>query len=179
MNAVLEDAGRLDVLVNNAGVAIHGDTPDFAEETWRRLMSLNVDAVFWACKAAIPAMVKNGGGTIVNMGSMSGIASNIPQNQVAYNSSKAAVHMMTKSLASEFAAQNIRVNAVAPGYIDTDMSRGGIASPEWGPIWRNMTPMDRVGQPDEIAAATLFLASPASSYITGEVLVADGGYTTR
>ena len=87
--------------------------------------------------------------------------------------------MMTKSLASEFAAQNIRVNAVAPGYIDTDMSRGGIASPEWGPIWRNMTPMDRVGQPDEIAAATLFLASPASSYITGEVLVADGGYTTR
>ncbi len=179
VNAVLEDAGRLDVLVNNAGVAIHGDTPDFAEETWRRLMSLNVDAVFWACKAAIPAMVKNGGGTIVNMGSMSGIASNIPQNQVAYNSSKAAVHMMTKSLASEFAAQNIRVNAVAPGYIDTDMSRGGIASPEWGPIWRNMTPMDRVGQPDEIAAATLFLASPASSYITGEVLVADGGYTTR
>ena len=83
VNAVLEDAGRLDVLVNNAGVAIHGDTPDFAEETWRRLMSLNVDAVFWACKAAIPAMVKNGGGTIVNMGSMSGIASNIPQNQVA------------------------------------------------------------------------------------------------
>ena len=86
-------------------------------------------------------MLATGGGTIVNVGSMSGIASNIPQNQVAYNSSKAAVHMMTKSLASEFADRNIRVNAVAPGYIETDMSRGGIANPEWFPIWRDMTPM--------------------------------------
>ena len=176
---VIADAGRLDVLVNNAGIAIHGDTPDFPEESWEKLMALNVDAVFWACKAAIPAMLKNGGGSIVNMGSMSGIASNIPQNQVAYNSSKAAVHMKTKSLASEFAAHNIRVNALAPGYINTDMSRGGIADPEWGPVWRDMTPMARVGEPEEIAAAALFLASPASSYVTGDILVADGGYTTR
>ena len=86
---------------------------------------------------------------------------------------------ITRLLANEWGAKGVNINAIAPGYIDTDMSRGGIASPEWGPIWRNMTPMDRVGQPDEIAAATLFLASPASSYITGEVLVADGGYTTR
>ena len=87
--------------------------------------------------------------------------------------------MMTKSLASEFADRNIRVNAVAPGYIETDMSRGGIANPEWFPIWRDMTPMGRVGQPDEVASAILFLASPASSYVTGDVLVIDGGYTTR
>ena len=176
---VVKDAGRLDVLVNNAGVAIHGDTPDFSQENWRKLMSLNVDAVFWCCKAAIPHLLAVGGGTIVNMGSMSGIASNIPQNQVAYNSSKAAVHMMTKSLASEFAAQNIRVNAIAPGYIDTDMSRGGFSNPEWFPVWSGMTPMGRVGQPEEIAAIALFLASPASSYMTGDVVVADGGYTTR
>lgn len=116
---------------------------------------------------------------MVNMGSMSGIASNIPQNQVAYNSSKAAVHMMTKSLASELAADSIRVNAVAPGYIQTDMSQGGIENPEWWPVWRDMTPMGRVGQPDEVAAATLFLASPASSYMTGTVMLVDGGYTTR
>lgn len=142
-------------------------------------MSLNVDAVFRACRAAIAPMRAQKSGVILNVGSMSGIASNIPQNQVAYNASKAAVHMMTKSLASELAAENIRVNALAPGYIDTEMSRGGIENPDWFPIWRDMTPMGRVGQPDEVAAAALFLCSPASSYVTGEVLVIDGGYTTR
>ena len=165
---------RLDVLVNNAGVAIHGDTPDFAEETWRRLMSLNVDAVFWACKAAIPAMVKNGGGTIVNMGSMSGIASNIPQNQVAYNSSKAAVHMMTKSLASEFAAQNIRVNAVAPGPVATELFLQG-KSPELIDRLAKLNPLERLGQPDDIARVVAFLAGPDGAWINGQILRANGG----
>lgn len=179
VQAVLERAGRLDILVNNAGVAIHGDSAGFSDDVWRRLMALNVDAVFRCCRAAIPSMRAQGGGSIVNMGSMSGIASNIPQNQVAYNSSKAAVHMMTKSLASELALDGIRVNALAPGYIQTEMSQGGIDNPDWFPIWRNMTPMQRVGQPEEVATAALFLASPAASYITGSVLVIDGGYTTR
>ncbi len=176
---VLEQSGQLDILVNNAGVAIHGDTAEFADENLERLMSLNVSAVFRCCRAAIRALRVQGGGTIVNVGSMSGIASNIPQNQVAYNSSKAAVHMMTKSLASELALDNIRVNALAPGYIQTDLSQGGIDNPEWFPIWRDMTPMQRVGQPEEVAMAALFLASPASSYVTGDILVIDGGYTTR
>jgi len=142
-------------------------------------MTLNMDSVFWCSQAAIPSMRRTGGGAIVNIGSMSGIVSNIPQNQVAYNSSKAAVHMMTKSLASELAMDDIRVNAVAPGYIDTDMSRGGMANPDRFPVWRDMTPMRRVGRPEEVAAAVLFLASEASSYVTGDVLVIDGGYTTR
>ncbi len=176
---VLDKAGRLDVLVNSAGIAIHGDSADYPDETWDRIMTINVDAVFRCCKAAIPPMRAQGGGTIVNVGSMSGIASNIPQNQVAYNASKAAVHMMSKSLASELALDNIRVNALAPGYIQTELSQGGIDNPDWFPIWKSMTPMQRVGQPDEVATAALFLASPASSYITGDVLVIDGGYTTR
>jgi NAD(P)-dependent dehydrogenase (short-subunit alcohol dehydrogenase family) len=171
--------GRLDILVNNAGIAIHGDSGEFSDETWREIMTVNVDAVFRGCRAALAPMRRQGGGAILNIGSISGIISNIPQNQVAYNSSKAAVHMMTKSLASEVAAENIRVNAIAPGYIETDMSRGGIANPDWFPTWRGMTPMGRVGQPDEIAAAALFLCSAAASYVTGEVLVIDGGYTTR
>ncbi|MCW8060634.1 SDR family NAD(P)-dependent oxidoreductase [Agrobacterium tumefaciens] len=179
VNKVAEDAGRLDVLVNNAGLANGADTPLFSEEQWRDVMALNVDSVFWCSQAAVTLMRKKGGGTIVNVGSISGIVSNIPQNQVAYNSSKAAVHMMTKSLASEFALDNIRVNAVAPGYIDTEMSRGGMAHPVRGPVWREMTPMQRFGRPDEVAAAILFLASDASSYVTGDILVVDGGYTTR
>jgi NAD(P)-dependent dehydrogenase (short-subunit alcohol dehydrogenase family) len=172
-------AGRLDIVVNNAGIAIHGDSGDYPDETWREIMAINVDAVFRCCRAALSPMRRQGGGVILNIGSISGIVSNIPQNQVAYNSSKAAVHMMTKSLASEVAAENIRVNAVAPGYVETDLSRGGIENPEWFPIWRSMTPIGRVGQPEEVAAAALFLCSEASSYVTGEVLVVDGGYTTR
>jgi NAD(P)-dependent dehydrogenase (short-subunit alcohol dehydrogenase family) len=179
VSAALAKAGRIDILVNNAGIAIHGDSGDYPEETWRRIMAINVDAVFRCCRAVLAPMREKGSGVILNVGSMSGIVSNIPQNQVAYNSSKAAVHMMTKSLASEVAAENIRVNAVAPGYIETDLSRGGIANPEWFPTWRQMTPMGRVGQPVEVAAAALFLCSQASSYVTGEVLVIDGGYTTR
>ncbi|CAM5766134.1 oxidoreductase [Labrys miyagiensis] len=171
--------GRLDVLVNNAGIASHGDTPDFDDERWREIMGTNLDAVFRGCRAALGPMRRQGGGTIVNVGSISGFISNVPQNQVAYNASKAAVHMMTKSLASEFAAENIRVNAVAPGYIDTDMTRGGIENPDWFPVWREMTPMRRVGKAEEVAACVLFLAAPASSYVTGEVLVVDGGYLTR
>jgi NAD(P)-dependent dehydrogenase (short-subunit alcohol dehydrogenase family) len=179
ISEVLTKAGRLDILVNSAGIAIHGDSGDYPEETWRNIMTINVDAVFRCCRAALAPMRRQGSGVILNVGSISGIVSNIPQNQVAYNSSKAAVHMMTKSLASEVAAENIRVNAVAPGYVETDLSRGGIENPEWFPIWRGMTPMGRVGQPDEVAAAALFLCSEASSYVTGEVLVVDGGYTTR
>ena len=175
----LAKEGKLDILVNAAGVATHGETLDFTESQWRDQMSINVDAVFRTAKAVLGPMTKNGSGVILNIGSISGIVSNIPQQQVAYNSSKAAVHMMTKSLASEFATRNIRVNSIAPGYIETDMSRGGIADPEMFPIWRDMTPMRRVGQPEEVAAAALFLCSPAASYITGAVLVVDGGYTTR
>lgn len=172
-------SGQLDILVNCAGIAIHGDSPDYPDETWSKVIGINLDAVFRCCRAALGPMCSRQEGVILNMGSMSGIVSNIPQNQVAYNSSKAAVHMLTKSLASEFAAENIRVNAIAPGYIETSLSRGGIENPDWFPIWKQMTPMGRVGQPEEIATAALFLCSPASSYVTGSILVIDGGYTTR
>ena len=110
---------------------------------------------------------------------MSGIVSNFPQPQVAYNASKSAVHMLTKSLASDFAEFNIRVNAIAPGYIKTPMTNLSKENEHWYDKWNKMTPMGRMGNPEEVASAALFLCSQASSYITGEILVVDGGYTAR
>ena len=173
------DIGRLDILVNNAGIAVGGDTESFPVEDYRRLMAINLDAVFLTCQAALGPMRRQKAGVILNIGSISGYISNVPQRQVAYNASKAAVHMLTKSLASDYASENIRVNAIAPGYIVTDMTQGGLDNPEWAAIWNGMTPLGRPGVVEEVAAAALFLCSPASSYMTGEVMVIDGGYTLR
>ena len=175
----LDKNGRVDILVNNAGVAQHGDTHEFDDNLLDKIMDINVDVVFRMCRSAIPTMKKQGEGVILNIGSMSGIVSNIPQPQVAYNASKAAVHMMTKSLASDYASQNIRVNAIAPGYVKTDITNLPKKYEHWYPTWHKQTPMDRMAEPHKIASAALFLCSPASSYVTGEVLVVDGGYTTR
>lgn len=175
----IERFGGIDVLVNNAGVASHGDTEGFDDERLELILSTNVASVFRFARAALPHLRKAGEGVILNVGSVSGFISNIPQQQAAYNASKAAVHMLTKSLASEFAPEGIRVNAVAPGYIDTDMTRGGFENPDWDPVWRRMTPMGRYGKPEEVAACALFLCSSAASYVTGAVLPVDGGYLTR
>jgi NAD(P)-dependent dehydrogenase (short-subunit alcohol dehydrogenase family) len=143
-------------------------------------MNTNLRGLYQCCREALRHMGARGkGGSIVNIGSISGIISNVPQNQAVYNASKAAVHMLTKSLASEFADRHIRVNAIAPGYIRTEMTQGGLDNPEWSKIWLDMTPMRRPGEADEVAQATLFLASDAASYITGEVMTIDGGYTLR
>ena len=175
----IEKHGRVDILVNNAGVAQHGDTDEFNDDMLDKIMDVNVDVVFRMCRSAIPPMKKQGEGVILNIGSMSGLVSNIPQPQTAYNASKAAVHMMTKSLASDYADQNIRVNAIAPGYIRTEMTNLPKENEHWYPTWNELTPMNRMAETHEVASAALFLCSPASSYVTGEVLVVDGGYTTR
>ena len=171
--------GRLDILVNNAGIAAHGETHDYPEDTYRRLMEVNLHSVFHMCQAALGPMRRQQAGVILNIGSISGMISNIPQPQAAYNASKAAVHMLTKSLASDYARDNIRVNAIAPGYIHSDMTAGGFANPDWARVWTEMTPQKRAGTPEDIGAAALYLCSAASAYVTGEVLVIDGGYTLR
>ena len=179
VTGVARDRGRLDILVNNAGVAMHGATEDFSDDRYRALMGVNLDSVYFACRAAIRPMRAQGGGVILNIGSISGFVSNIPQIQTAYNASKAAVHMLTKSLASDLAGDKIRVNAIAPGYIMTDMTAGGFEIPEWAAIWTDMTPMRRPGTVEEVAATALLLCTDASSYTTGSVVTIDGGYTTR
>jgi NAD(P)-dependent dehydrogenase (short-subunit alcohol dehydrogenase family) len=146
---------------------------------YEKIMTTNLTQLFRFCRAVITPMRRQGGGVVLNVGSISGIVTNVPQDQVAYNASKAGVHMLTKSLANELAGDNIRVNALAPGYIETDMTDVRNTNKEWDSVWRANTPIGRYGMPEEMANCILFLCSPASSYVTGSVLVADGGYTTR
>ena len=175
----LERRGRLDILVNNAGIDDNCDTESFSDERWRRVMAINLDTVFRCCRAALTPMRAQHSGAIINIGSMSGYISNYPQPQAAYNASKAAVHMLSKSLASDYALDGIRVNAVAPGYIETDMTKAGIDNPEMYAAWIDLTPMRRIGKAEDVGAACVYLASDAASFVTGSVLIVDGGYTSR
>jgi NAD(P)-dependent dehydrogenase (short-subunit alcohol dehydrogenase family) len=169
--------GKIDILVNSAGIARLNAALDTPDEEWRLVMDVNVNGVYWASRAFGRHMVAKGKGSIVNLGSMSGLIVNRPQSAASYMVSKGAVHMLTKALAVEWAPLGVRVNALAPGYVATDMTLKMRDRPELFNVWMDMTPMARCGEPQEIASAILFLASPASSYVTGAILSIDGGYT--
>jgi NAD(P)-dependent dehydrogenase (short-subunit alcohol dehydrogenase family) len=167
--------GRIDILVNNAGVCYHADAFDVTDQQWADVFDLNVRAL-WKMSLAVGAgMRERRAGSIINVGSMSGLIVNRPQWQPAYNASKAAVHHLTKSLAVEWAPYGIRVNAVAPGYVRTDMAP--VDQPEFRRHWVEDCPQQRAALPEEIAPSVVFLAGDAASFITGTILVADGGYT--
>ncbi|MEU9823090.1 SDR family NAD(P)-dependent oxidoreductase [Pseudonocardia alni] len=168
--------GRLDVLVNNAGTCFHNASFDATDDEWDAVFDLNVTALWRCCRAAGRVMREQGGGSIVNVGSMSGLIVNRPQWQAPYNASKAAVHHLTKSLAAEWAPHGIRVNAVAPGYVKTEMAP--VDRPDLQRYWIEDAPQQRYALPEEIAPGVLFLAADASSFVTGSVVVMDGGYTT-
>jgi NAD(P)-dependent dehydrogenase (short-subunit alcohol dehydrogenase family) len=178
VQTVLERHSRIDTIVNNAGVVRNGPAEDCSDEDWRFVMSVNLDGVFWCCREAGRAMLKQGSGSIVNIASMSGMISNHPQEQVGYNASKAGVIMLTKSLAGEWGSRGVRVNSISPGYIGTAMTKRGLENPEWREAWLSNTPMGRLGEPFEVAACAVFLASPAASFMTGSNVVVDGGYTS-
>ena len=173
-----ERHGAVDILIANAGIA-WPDTPGEAmsDEVWLKVVDVDLNGAYWSCREFARPMLERGRGAIVTLGSMSGLISNKPQRQAHYNAAKAAVHHMTRSLAGEWAGRGVRVNCVAPTYVDTVMSRGGFTDETLMPIWMDMTPMRRVAGPDEIAAPILFLASDAASAMTGAVVVVDCGYT--
>ncbi|MBX9593799.1 MAG: SDR family oxidoreductase [Roseomonas sp.] len=177
VTAAIQDAarhfGRLDALVNNAGTAVFKPMLETTLEEWNRVMAVNVTAPFLTVQAAVPLMAENGGGAVVNVTSISGIRASTLR--VAYGTSKAALAHLTKQQAAELAILGIRVNAVAPGPVDTAMAKA-VHSPEIRRDYHDAIPLNRYGLEEELAEVIFFLASDKASYITGQVLAVDGGF---
>ena len=170
--------GKVDVLVNNAAIVLRKNIEETTGEDWDNIMEVNAKGVFLGTRAAIPAMRRAGGGSIINISSISGLVSIGPP---AYIATKGAVRLFTKSTAIQHAADNIRANSIHPGSVDTDMRRDGLTSqtPEEIQARVDQIPLGRVGTTEDISYGALFLASDESSFMTGSELVIDGGYTAK
>ena len=179
VEAAIKDAhdryANLDILFNNAGIGCFGETPDLDPEVWARVIAIDLNSVFYACRAAIPLMRAAGGGAIVNTASISGLAGDY--GFTAYNAAKGAVINYTRALALDHAKDNIRVNALCPGLIDTPLTAAAKQMSGVLDVWLDGIPMKRAGTPQEMAKVVAFLASDDASYVTGTIMVADGGKT--
>ena len=171
----IEDAGTpLHILVNNAGANVSRAAMDYAEDEWRAIFETNIFAAFEICRYAYPLLREHPASAIVNVGSVSGLTH--VRTGAPYGASKAALHQLTRNLACEWAADGIRVNAVAPWYIRTRRTAGPLASLDSREEVLASTPLGRIGEPEEVASAVAFLCLPAASYVTGECIAVDGGF---
>lgn len=172
-----ETCGPVDVVVNNAGIATSAPTFEMSDEAWHRTIGINLTGPFLMCREFGKRM-RGTGGAIVNVSSIAAYKATRPEVHVGYDATKAAIIGMTRTLAAEWAGEGIRVNAVAPGYSNTEILKAvGAESPETLGQWKAQVPQGRLIEPEEIAEVVVFLASPAASAVTGHVLIADGGYT--
>ena len=171
----VETYGKLDILFNNAGIAMRLPVAELPEEDWHRCLDVNLTGVYLCAKAAIPAMLKNGGGSIINMSSIYGVVG--ADVRAAYVASKGGVTNLTRGMALDYAENNIRVNCICPGFVETPLVAGVIKTPEEYQALADKHPMRRLGQPEEIAYGALYLASDESAFVTGIALPIDGGYT--
>jgi NAD(P)-dependent dehydrogenase (short-subunit alcohol dehydrogenase family) len=179
VDAVLEHWGELTIGVNNAGVGLWSDTETMAEDQWHDLMAVNLTGVFLCAQAEGRVMLEAGYGKIINTASMSGSIVNTPQNQAAYNTSKAGVIHLTRSLAAEWASRGVRVNSISPGYTRTQLVNDLVATPQGQrvvPQWMGLTPLGRMAEVTDLQGAVVYLAAEASDFMTGHDLVIDGGY---
>ncbi|WP_404980696.1 SDR family NAD(P)-dependent oxidoreductase [Carboxydichorda subterranea] len=176
VQAVVDRWGRLDVGVNNAGVGSWADAEVYPEAEWDRVLAINLKGVFLCAQAEAQVMIPRKYGKIINTASMSAHIVNRPQNQVAYNASKAGVVHLTRTLAAEWARYGIRVNSISPGYIHTPLVESE-AVRHLVPRWLEATPLGRLGEVEDLQGAVVYLASEASDFMTGHDLVIDGGYT--
>lgn len=178
VSATVAEHGSLNILFNAAGVLDTGTATDISPESWDRTIAVNLTGTFNACRAAIPAMLESGGGSIINTSSSTG-AHDAIGGLVSYVASKGGVTMLTKALAIDYATQGIRVNAIAPGPTDTPMLRDAIPSEQERAEFAKSFPMERLGHPDEIASVVSFLASSDASFVTGAIIPVDGGQTAH
>jgi NAD(P)-dependent dehydrogenase (short-subunit alcohol dehydrogenase family) len=170
--------GRLDVLVNNAGILLRKRTEETTAEEWERIMAVNVTGVFFGTKHALPALRRAGGGSIVNISSIAGLVGGI-YGSSAYTATKGAVRLFTKTVAIQHAAERIRCNSIHPGPLDTEMMRDAFADPEKREERRRRIPLGRIGTAEDVAYGVLYLASDEASWVTGSELVIDGGITAQ
>ncbi|KLJ00098.1 SDR family oxidoreductase [Luteimonas sp. FCS-9] len=171
----VEDQGEgLNILVNNAGGNVPRAATEYGEDEWREIFEINVFSAFELTRLAHPLLTRHASSSVVNVGSVSGITH--VRTGVVYGMSKAALHQMTRNLAAEWAEDGVRVNAVAPWYIRTRRTSGPLADPDYLDEVLLRTPMGRIGEPEEVAAAVAFLCLPAAGYITGECIAVDGGF---
>lgn len=178
--AALARSGRTaSVLVNAAGIASNTPALDIEATEWNRVLAVNITGTFLVAQAFARAAVSAAlPAAVVNIASMSGLVVNVPQTQAVYNTSKAAVSMLTKSLAVEWLALGVRVNAIAPGYFASDMTQRVVdEEPEKADVWVSRTPASRLGQPEELGPLAVYLCSDDSAFVVGQTIVIDGGYT--